>query len=660
MAVTLLLLAVTHTDCSRLESAVAHGIAAVSRQGTAVTSPAPAGSPDSLWPCGLWTAAVHEPRTSSRPVSRIEAGAWGCNANLLRLAPRFRRPALARARAAGIAVFRDDFTNWAQMVSDSAAVLGCYQDYRAAGLDLLGMLCYGSPLDTVTSMPRALRDRAEPDKFPPRNLYADVFPPDGAAPNYWARYVERVMRALADVSFWEVWNEPNLSKLYFGDPDPQCYGTRRDPIDTPRERCSLYVRMCFIARTVADSLTALDSIPRLIAAGSVCGLTDRWPESGLSPGVTWLSDMLSIARKEYGDPARCFDLVSIHPYQHLKGPRGGKLMSFDETVFRADIETAAAVVGKVDGGHFDLWITELGWPDHDRSGRPASEPELKQAVLDRNAANLCKAGVSAVTGLEGAPACSRFFWYELTDRRDYGPAGEGFGLLDSSVALTEKPVLSSYRQLVRMLSGRRPIGFDGGNTTRQGVVHGFEDADGRAVWTVWRGRGTGLVGCPVRTDTVEVESLMVLGRPAVSRHPVQRQDGWLRLAAGETPLYVKEVGLSNRPDMVVDSVTVEPRAPRVGQRLTIRAWLRNQGTRPTPAGMPTRVGFICEGETLGHASVGQPIAAGRTARVEFVLRAVESRRVGPNLVAAVANPGQPFVELAVDNNARYELVRVGR
>jgi len=134
------------------------------------------------------------------------------------------------------------------------------------------------------------------------------------------------------------------------------------------------------------------------------------------------------------------------------------------------------------------------------------------------------------------------------------------------------------------------------------------------------------------------------------------QSGWLELKLSPRPVFVEEVGPRSRPDLVVDSVRVEPKEPQVGERMVIRAWVKNlrtTETRATPDGFPTKIAFLCEGDTLGYESVTQPIQVGQSVRVEFVLSEVEPSREGPNLIAVTANPGQRFVELDMDNNTCY-------
>jgi hypothetical protein len=157
--------------------------------------------------------------------------------------------------------------------------------------------------------------------YPPRNLWAGPSS-DPESTNYWREYVTAVLCSLPEVKYYETWNEPNNRRQYFGNPDPLHYGTGSNPIDTPRERCSLYVRMCWLAKQVAERL---DHGQRIVA-GVVGSLLWHDETLDVSPGIEWQNDMLDIAELRYGGAENCFDIVSIHDYEgdgtrHITGSR---------------------------------------------------------------------------------------------------------------------------------------------------------------------------------------------------------------------------------------------------------------------------------------------------------------------------------------------------
>ncbi len=584
---------------------------------------------------------------------------WGANANLEGLARCGRdTQAIREAVVVGLRWVRDDFASWYELTKDTSHVKETWQKYSNSGLDILGILCYGSHDPAITTRPQDSSVLPEDSGFyPPRNLFADVT----SDSNHWARYVQAAMEVLSDVKYWQVWNEPNVSFIYFGNPDPRFYkGDIAGPlggrcVDTPRERCSLYVRMCRVAKRIADSLAGVDGVERRIVAGCVSGLTTTSRDVGLSQGVEWLGDMLEISGREYGDSDSCFGVISVHPYQSY-----GRV--FDARKFQDDLDTAWAVIQAKSDKDRELWVTEIGWGLYQWSESLQQYKDIRGATPELVANNLCKFYTSSIgSQLDPQGRYDRVFWYELTDRRGVDLRNGGFGLLDSSPGQRRKPASYALEQLIDRLVGRRLNRRLVPDDTRDDEVqvYEFEDTKGRRFWVCWSndtGSSTD-VEIPVRTDELAAESLAYdVEASAFEAKP--DLDGWLSLGLNERPVFVWETGPAERPDLVVDSVKVAPEEPEVGKVMMVRAWVRNTGSRATPEGLGTKVDYYLEGDLFGSDQSIQAIRAGETRCFESGWTEVLPDMRGPGLFSAKVNPCQRFVELDVDDNAGYARAEV--
>ena len=188
------------------------------------------------------------------------------------------------------------------------------------------------------------------EQAPPTNLWA------GGDTNHVTRYVKAAVDSVFgdDVHVWQCWNEPNHLTRFWKLPNDRQYLD----CSTVRERCSLYVRMCWLMHTVIkDSLERTDDV-LLVGSMSQVDASFANPPDSLHPegdtlimGKEWLRLCYQIALNE---PGYIFwDGVAVHPYQPG--------LAFTPSKFRADAETLRNIMRQF--GHDDgqLWATELGW-----------------------------------------------------------------------------------------------------------------------------------------------------------------------------------------------------------------------------------------------------------------------------------------------------------
>jgi hypothetical protein len=190
----------------------------------------------------------------------------------------------------------------------------------------------------------------------------------------------------------------------------------------------------------------------------------------------------------------------------------------------------------------------------------------------------------------------------------------------------------------------------------------FDSDGGVSLWAAFSSRAAGdtpiEAAIPALSDTLRVEYLAYAEKiPSFSAVP--DPDGWLRLRLSERPVFIREVGEPSRPDLVVDSVWLEPAQPEVGRDLTIRAAVRNIGNRATPRGFGTTAEFRVEGEPVGTDVAAGSIPAGASSEFVFTIDRVPLGMRGPVLYTVNVNPGQRCVELDMSNNAGYAYAVTG-
>ncbi len=567
--------------------------------------------------------------------------------------------ALNQAKEIGIRWLGDDLGHWDKWAEDTAGVLLRCSTWVSKGFQIRGYLAYGRNDPSVSSGSAGANYPVS--LYPPRNLWAK------GDSNYWASYCRTIMRALDTVKFWAVWGEPNAT-WFWRDPDPHHYGTPDNSIDTPRERCSLYVRMCFIAESVAREL----GYGQKVIAGYVWRLTES--DGGCS-GMTWLRDMFDLARRRYGGVKKCFDIVSVNPYMH-RGSPGNYTGWFRDDWFHRDLNAARQVMK--DAGHPDmeLWVTEIGWPRWDK--HLATLPVVTDTITQAH--NLCQFLVSALAR-QGHPGggYDRVNWYELTSYRDgihsASIESEGMGLLDT-FAQRRLPQFWALAQVIDRIQGKRFNGIvvPGDSVVASKVrIYEFEDPlQKRRLWVAWRNRfGQELdsppvrVKIPVRSDSV-IRSFLAYNAGQVVDVVQSGVDGWLAMDLFYRPVFLSEMLVPVRPELRVDSVKVVPHQPRVNMPFEVRVWVKNTGNRATPGSqvrypIPTRVRVLWNGEVVGLSDTIISITPGATRLIRVRIDTVPVSMAGWGLLSATVNSEEQYVELnRLDDNTGYQRLFISR
>ncbi|MFL5893546.1 MAG: hypothetical protein ACJ76Z_00370 [Thermoleophilaceae bacterium] len=221
------------------------------------------------------------------------------------------------------------------------------QAITGAGLKVIGLLDYGHPDysaagGTVARTPLA-------GGLPPFSVGNDsYYPPDDPADfGAFARAVAAHFAPAGDVVGWEIWNEENEGWRFWA----------------PHEDPAAYARLLCAAE---DAIKLVDARTP-VAFGGVF-----YPAIADLPGMSG-PDFVKAAYRS--DPAlgRCFDAMAYHPYPYpftapeLDDPIRGSVL--------AAADGMRAAMPRTDRSK-PLWITEIGWPTHDRT---YGVPEQKQA-----------------------------------------------------------------------------------------------------------------------------------------------------------------------------------------------------------------------------------------------------------------------------------------
>jgi hypothetical protein len=189
---------------------------------------------------------------------------------------------------------------------------------------------------------------------------AGRYGPDG---DFWRGHPEIPPQP---IGAWQIWNEPNLSFYWAGEPDPAEYAA-------------------FLERTAA-AIHRSQPGAKIVLAGM--------PEQrARTAGSRFLEELYSVP----GLP-KAFDAVAVHAY----AKRGSGALTA--------VRRFRGVMDRGGDEHKPIWVTELGWG----SDGPTSDPRVTTA--EGQAANLSDSFTRLVQAA-GQMRLARIVWYDWRDRR---------------------------------------------------------------------------------------------------------------------------------------------------------------------------------------------------------------------------------------------------
>lgn len=260
----------------------------------------------------------------------------------------------------------------------------------------------------------------------------------------WAEFMAREYRD--SVTFWEVWNEPNIS---FWKPEP-----------SPKDYAALLkVTYAAVKRGNPDAQ---------VVAMVTAGIDLKFIESVLAEGTVGY-----------------FDAVSVHPYRYPTAPEAGS------TTMLQHLQQLVDLLAKYGAKDTPVYNTEVGWPNQED---PRGLPEQVSAnYLSR-----------MYIQLHTIPQIRSTFWYDFQNdglRREYNE--NNFGLLHND--FSPKGPAVAYRMTSLALEGRRFVKeLDTKDETTRAYL--FAGANGSQVVAAWSVAGTGALAMAWKADEVQLIS----------------------------------------------------------------------------------------------------------------------------------------------------------
>jgi hypothetical protein len=387
---------------------------------------------------------------------------------------------------------------------------------KGAGLKLIGLLAYGHP--DYSTLGGAVQMTPIAGGLPPLGTGgAHLFPPDD--PDDFARYATAAADHYGDeVMAWEVWNEENAGVRFW----------------SPREDPAAYAELLCRAH---DALKKVDPTTPVLFGGVF------FPGAPGGVAVTSGPDFVDAAYRARPGLGGCSDAVAYHPYPYpftspeVEVPvRGSVLSAYDQL---------RVVLERNGDGAKPLWISEVGWPTHDRS---YGVPEKKQAQYVGR--------MQAASFAQGLPVLTWFTYGDFEDASGGYNQEAWFGFFrpDGSA----KPAFRALRTFNEVFAGTRfardrsrELGMPPGEPNAGGRGFALEFAgNGRTVAALWLasesamdGQYSGSESAASESDRlrlrlpVGVGSVVVVGHLGEPRE-LQAKDGAVELELAPSPQYV--------------------------------------------------------------------------------------------------------------------------
>jgi hypothetical protein len=172
------------------------------------------------------------------------------------------------------------------------------------------------------------------------------------------------------ILYWEVWNEPDLYYML---------GQNHSNDLTDEQKADLYARLLIASYNHIRSKPEWNDVK--VIAMSAAGVNNEIPD--------WIDLVHAAVKSHNGNPANCYDILSIHPYTHdcpsdIEDIMTSNGVSINYTYSLIN-ETAKTreVMAKWGNANKPVWFTEVGWSRYNGpnlNGRPFPVTERQQAA----------------------------------------------------------------------------------------------------------------------------------------------------------------------------------------------------------------------------------------------------------------------------------------
>lgn len=383
--------------------------------------------------------------------------------------------------AAGVHVIRLDFT-WSEIepakgVFDASGLDPAVDGARAAGLEVLGIIAYGTPWASSLT--------EKDDKYPPDD------------PADYASYARALAKHFAGrVRRWELWNEPNGGWRFFR---PKLNG------DAAKYASMLSAAAAAIRDECADC--------QVLSAGLF------FHSQVVNGALEFTQDLVSAAPGALAD----VDAFGIHPYPRYPPAVAPEDDAAPERSMAGMLADLDAVLDEHRVARLPYALTELGWPSFGTVDEPSQARFVARAML-----------LGAALG--GDPLC----WFNLADGPKHGsfPPEDDFGLYrfgsdQPGAPIAAKPSRDVLARLATLLQGAVPEGasdFGGFHAPAEGrFALDFAGKAGR-VTAIWQ-----LSETPTAVHVTDESRHVEDTSAAVVAQPV---NGALDVAVSPEPLFI--------------------------------------------------------------------------------------------------------------------------
>jgi polysaccharide biosynthesis protein PslG len=245
--------------------------------------------------------------------------------------------------------------NWDQLDTKVAAA-------SAQGLQVLGILAYSPPWNAHPGCIAGSRNECAP-----------------ADPTAFANFAAAAAAHFPQVTYWEIWNEPNLIRFW-----------------SPSPSSTDYVNMLNAAYAAIKAVAPHD----VVVAGALSRARDV-PGVQIAP-TTFVTSM-------YANGAQ-FDILSLHPYTYPYSPD-----TANSGNGWADVATIRATMVTNGDSAKKIWITELGAPTCGPGNASAvdAQPFTRNDYMTEAAQRTILSDV--IRNIKSVSYIGAFFVYEIRD-----------------------------------------------------------------------------------------------------------------------------------------------------------------------------------------------------------------------------------------------------
>ena len=277
------------------------------------------------------------------------------------------------------------------------------------GINPYGLICYNNPI--YSGSPFEVVAPTTPENIQEFAKYAGVL----------------VDRYGSNITYWEIWNEPDCPYFWAPNPDAKAY------VELLKETYGVIKSYDQTATVIGGAVSA--------------------PNENLCLDLLFIEEMFQNNGGDY------MDILSIHPYYHqIK----------DERLVRETINELKEMMIRYDVD-IPIWVTEIGFSSS--SGRNGNTEGEQAALLVRAYATLLSAGIQKVT------------WYCLGSGEDESDFESNFGLLNYDGS--PKKAFYSYSYLTEILPQPEFVKEIAINDDIQCLLFvGKDDKDVAIIWSI--------------------------------------------------------------------------------------------------------------------------------------------------------------------------------